>query len=73
MLESVLSIWVCYNHSSIDDITNTSIDADDAPAGGWNKGDWFFQGDAAEIIPRLLEPVTGEVGIPGTAQSWGNF
>ncbi|KAF2172831.1 hypothetical protein M409DRAFT_62509 [Zasmidium cellare ATCC 36951] len=35
-----------------------NMDANDAPAGGWNKGDWFFQGDAAEIIPRLLEPVT---------------
>lgn len=51
---------------------NGSVEADDAPAGGWAKGDWFFQGDAAEIIPQLLEPVTGKVEIPYGSKTWRN-
>lgn len=26
------------------------------------EGDWFFQGDAGEMVPELLRPVVGEVG-----------
>ena len=38
-----------------------NMDANDWPPGGWQKGDFFFQGDAAELVPRLLEPVIGKV------------
>ena len=38
-----------------------NMDEHDVPAGGWKEGDWFFQGDAAEIIPALLKPNIGEV------------
>jgi len=42
-----------------------NMDENDRPAGGWMQGDWFFQGDAATIVPRLLEPVIGRVAVPG--------
>ncbi|TKA79417.1 hypothetical protein B0A55_03509 [Friedmanniomyces simplex] len=38
-----------------------NMDENDRPAGGWKKGDWFFKGDAATLVPRLLEPVIGRV------------
>ncbi|KAI7353924.1 SIR2 family histone deacetylase [Hortaea werneckii] len=38
-----------------------NMDANDVPAGGWEEGDWFFRGDAATVVPRLLEPVIGKV------------
>ncbi|TKA56745.1 hypothetical protein B0A55_11495 [Friedmanniomyces simplex] len=38
-----------------------NMDENDKPAGGWKKGDWFFKGDAATLVPRLLEPVVGRV------------
>lgn len=38
-----------------------NMEEGDAPAGGWRAGDWVFKGDAAEIVPRLLEPVVGRV------------
>jgi NAD-dependent deacetylase sirtuin 5 len=38
-----------------------NMDKNDIPAGGLYKQDWFFQGDAAEIVPELLKSVTGEV------------
>lgn len=41
-----------------------NMDENDVPAGGWEEGDWFFQGDAAKIIPELLRPVTGDVAQP---------
>lgn len=41
-----------------------NMDENDVPAGGWQEGDWFFQGDAAEIIPALLKPTIGEVAVP---------
>jgi NAD+-dependent protein deacetylase sirtuin 5 len=31
----------------------------DLPPGGLSERDWFFQGDAATIIPELLRPVIG--------------
>ena len=44
-----------------------NMDANDVPAGGLYDGDWFFQGDAAEIIPALLKPTIGEVVVPARA------
>lgn len=41
-----------------------NMDENDVPPGGWSEGDWFFQGDAAEIIPALLRPTIGEVVVP---------
>ncbi|EAT86125.1 hypothetical protein HBH56_026250 [Parastagonospora nodorum] len=38
-----------------------NMDSNDVPAGGLYDGDWFFQGDAAQIMPELLESVIGEV------------
>lgn len=38
-----------------------NVDAADAPPGGWERGDFFFEGDAALIIPELLRPVIGDL------------
>ncbi|KAF2024818.1 DHS-like NAD/FAD-binding domain-containing protein [Setomelanomma holmii] len=38
-----------------------NMDANDVPAGGLYDGDWFFQGDAAQIMPEILSNVIGEV------------
>jgi NAD-dependent deacetylase sirtuin 5 len=40
-------------------VVNT--DENDAPEGGMMKGDWFFVGDASEIVPAMLEPVVGDM------------
>jgi NAD-dependent SIR2 family protein deacetylase len=42
-------------------IINT--DSNDVPAGGLHHGDWFFQGDAAEISPEILKSVIGEIKV----------
>jgi len=41
-----------------------NMDRSDAPASGLRRGDWFFQGDAAEIVPEMLKPVVGEIPQP---------
>lgn len=41
-----------------------NMDEHDVPAGGWEDGDWFFQGDAAKIVPEMLRPVIGDLGQP---------
>lgn len=41
-----------------------NMDENDRPAGGWEQGDWFFRGDAAVIVPKLLEPIIGKVSVP---------
>ncbi|KAF2139371.1 uncharacterized protein K452DRAFT_289919 [Aplosporella prunicola CBS 121167] len=33
------------------------------------EGDWFFQGDAAQIVPQLLKPVIGEVAAEAVDKS----
>ncbi|KAL5114189.1 hypothetical protein ACEQ8H_007937 [Pleosporales sp. CAS-2024a] len=38
-----------------------NMDTNDIPARGLYEGDWFFQGDAAHIVPELLKSVIGEV------------
>tara|TARA_R110002003_G_scaffold357_3_gene19107 strand:- start:6659 stop:6958 length:300 start_codon:yes stop_codon:yes gene_type:complete len=38
-----------------------NMDVNDIPAGGLYEGDWFFQGDAAQIVPEILRNVIGEV------------
>lgn len=38
-----------------------NMDQNDVPAGGLYDGDWFFQGDAAQIVPKVLKKVIGEV------------
>lgn len=38
-----------------------NMDRNDVPASGLYKDDWFFQGDAAQIMPELLESVIGEL------------
>lgn len=38
-----------------------NMDESDRPPGGWEEGDWFFKGDAAVIVPKLLEPIVGQV------------
>lgn len=43
-------------------VVNT--DPSDAPGSGLSKGDWFFQGDAAEIVPEILKSVIGETPHP---------
>ncbi|KAF1935362.1 NAD-dependent deacetylase sirtuin-5 [Clathrospora elynae] len=40
-----------------------NMDPNDVPAAGLHKGDWFFQGDAAKIVPELLKSVIGDVNI----------
>jgi NAD-dependent SIR2 family protein deacetylase len=36
-----------------------NMDAEDAI--GLRHGDWFFQGDAGEIVPEILKSVVGEI------------
>jgi NAD-dependent SIR2 family protein deacetylase len=38
-----------------------NMDTRDAPASGWQEGDWLFSGDAAVLVPELLKPVIGEL------------
>lgn len=38
-----------------------NMDTNDAPRSGWKKGDWLFKGDAATVVPQLLEPVIGDI------------
>ncbi|KAJ4371390.1 hypothetical protein N0V83_004607 [Neocucurbitaria cava] len=38
-----------------------NMDPNDIPAGGLYDGDWFFQGDAAQIVPEILRSVIGEI------------
>lgn len=40
-----------------------NMDKSDAPAGGMYSRDWFFEGDAAQIVPELLKGVIGEINI----------
>lgn len=37
-----------------------NMDKNDKPASGMNSEDWFFEGDAAQIVPELLRGVIGE-------------
>lgn len=39
-----------------------NMDPNDLPRSGMNEGDWFFQGDAAQIVPEILKSVIGELG-----------
>ncbi|KAL1306072.1 hypothetical protein AAFC00_004195 [Neodothiora populina] len=41
-----------------------NMDRADTPASGILDQDWFFQGDAAEIVPQLLKDVVGEIELP---------
>lgn len=38
-----------------------NMDPNDKPRKGLEKRDWFFQGDAAVIVPELLKGVIGEI------------
>lgn len=38
-----------------------NMDPNDVPAGGLREGDWFFQGDAAKILPEILKGEIGEI------------
>jgi NAD-dependent deacetylase sirtuin 5 len=40
-----------------------NMDANDIPAGGLYDGDWFFQGDAAQIVPEILKSVIGDINV----------
>lgn len=37
-----------------------NMDRNDYPTSGLMDGDWFFAGDAAEIVPEILKSVIGE-------------
>ncbi|KAF2853056.1 NAD-dependent deacetylase-like protein sirtuin-5 [Plenodomus tracheiphilus IPT5] len=41
-------------------VATINMDAGDIP-GGLRDGDWFFQGDAARILPEILKSVIGEI------------
>lgn len=45
-----------------------NMDSNDAPPNGWRAGDWMFQGDAATIVPELLE---AEIRSRGLGESGG--
>jgi NAD-dependent deacetylase sirtuin 5 len=40
-----------------------NMDKNDIPAGGLHDQDWFFQGDAAQIVPELLRSVIGDISM----------
>ena len=37
-----------------------NMNRNDEPANGMKEGDWFFAGDAAQIVPEILKSVIGE-------------
>ena len=41
-----------------------NLEEPDQEASQLQDDDWFFQGDAAEIVPMMLESVTGKIGLP---------
>ncbi|KEQ60145.1 NAD-dependent deacetylase sirtuin-5 [Aureobasidium melanogenum CBS 110374] len=41
-----------------------NADRADEPAGGLRDNDWFFEGDAAQIVPDILKSVIGEIEQP---------
>ncbi|CAD0101089.1 unnamed protein product [Aureobasidium mustum] len=41
-----------------------NADRADEPAGGVRDNDWFFEGDAAQIVPDILKSVIGEIEQP---------
>ena len=38
-----------------------NMDSNDVPASGLQEGDWFFEGDASQLLPELLRPIIGNV------------
>lgn len=38
-----------------------NMDREDMPAGGLSEEDWFFEGDAGEIVPEILKSVIGDM------------
>ncbi|KAF1911385.1 DHS-like NAD/FAD-binding domain-containing protein [Ampelomyces quisqualis] len=40
-----------------------NMDKNHVPAGGLYDQDWFFEGDAAQIVPELLKSVIGELNM----------
>lgn len=47
-----------------------NMDGNDIPNSGIHKGDWFFVGDAAKIVPELFRGVIGEItDMPDAADS----
>jgi NAD-dependent deacetylase sirtuin 5 len=40
-----------------------NMDLNDVPAQGLYANDWFFQGDAAQIVPELLKNVIGDLNM----------
>lgn len=42
-----------------------NMERPDTQASKLKEGDWFFQGDAGEIIPKILEGVVGKIEMPG--------
>ncbi|KAF2097729.1 NAD-dependent deacetylase sirtuin-5 [Rhizodiscina lignyota] len=50
-----------------------NIDKGDEPGGGLMQGDWFFQGDAAVVVPEILKSVIGEIGQEGRMVGQSNI
>ncbi|KAH7384595.1 NAD-dependent deacetylase-like protein sirtuin-5 [Pyrenochaeta sp. MPI-SDFR-AT-0127] len=44
-------------------VATINMDPNDIPASGLYDQDWFFQGDAAQIVPELLKNVIGEINV----------
>lgn len=44
-------------------VATINMDAEDVAPGGLRDGDWFFQGDAAQILPEILKSVIGELDV----------
>ena len=44
-----------------------NMDWNDVPASGLGERDWFFQGDAARILPEILGSVIGQVRVGGAS------
>lgn len=40
-----------------------NMDPNDIPASGLEEKDWFFRGDAAQIMPEILQSVIGEIHV----------
>jgi NAD-dependent deacetylase sirtuin 5 len=52
-------------------VATINMDANDVPMSGLYKGDWFFQGDAAQIVPELLRGVIGDLNVEDLTDAAG--
>jgi len=51
-----------YNEAARQKGAVVNVEKDDPALLGLGKQDWYFEGDAAVIVPKILRPASGSVG-----------